>query len=150
MRLLVKAGFLVGTLDILGAFLHYYVKTHNHPVAVLHYVASGAFGDQAYEGGISMALWGLFFHFLIAFAFTGLFFLLYRYWPAFRRAGIFICVIYGVFMWSVTQFLVIPLSRIPDGGTIHLANAAVAIGILVVCISIPLYYVARWFYSAKM
>src|SRR5690554_1214577 len=140
MRLLLKAGLLVGTLDILAAFLHYYVKTHNNPIAVLHYIASGAFGDEAYEDGLSMALWGLLFHFLIAFSFTGLFFWLYRFWPAFRRLGVFVCIAYGVFMWSVTQFLVIPLSRIPDTSTIRFSNAAPAIGILVVCIGIPLYY----------
>ncbi|HWK99464.1 MAG TPA: hypothetical protein VNQ55_05940 [Parapedobacter sp.] len=149
MRLFVKAGLLVGTMDILGACLQYYVKTRNNPIAVLHYVASGAFGSKAYEGGISTAVWGLFFHFLIAFVFTGLFFLLYRSWPLFRRTGILICIIYGIFMWSVTQFMVIPLSRIPDAGTIRFSTAAQAIGILVICISIPLYYLARRSYSMK-
>lgn len=149
MRLLLKTGLLVGTLDILAAFLHYYVKTHKNPISVLYYVASGAFGDRAYEGGLSMAVWGLLFHFLIAFAFTGLFFGLYRYWSAFRRMGVFVCVVYGVFMWSVTQFLIIPLSRIPDTGTLRFSNVTPAIGILVVCIGIPLYYLARRAYSRK-
>lgn len=112
MKVVLSAGLVVGTLDMLAAFLHYFLKTHNNPIVVLHFIASGVFGDRAYSGGLSMALWGLLFHFIIAFAFTVLFFLLYRSSRFIQRLGILFSVIYGAFMWSVTQFIVIPLSHI--------------------------------------
>jgi len=149
MKPILRAGLIVGTLDILAACLHYYLKTHNNPVAVLYYVASGVFGDDAYSGGSQMALWGLLFHYIIAFAFTVLFFLLFRSSTFIRHLGILFSVIYGAFMWSVTQFIVIPLSNISSLAPLNFPNVALSIGILIVCISIPLFYLAKKAYRIK-
>lgn len=149
MKVILSAGLVVGTLDILAAFLHYFLKTHNNPVVVLHFIASGVFGDRAYSGGLPMALWGLLFHFIIAFAFTILFFLLFRSSRFIQRLGILFSVIYSVFMWSVTQFIVIPLSHISSVAPLSFAGVALSIGILIVCIGIPLFYIARKTYPFK-
>jgi hypothetical protein len=143
MKAVLRAGLVVGTLDILAAFLHYYLKTQGNPVLVLYYIASGVFGDEAYTGGIQMAFWGLLLHFIIAFTFTILFFLLFRASPLIRRIGIFSGMLYGVFMWSATQFIVIPLSNISSIAPLNLYNVAIAIAILIVCVGVPLYYMAK-------
>lgn len=44
MRAVVRAGLIIGTLDILAAFLQFYLTTYNNPVVVLHYIAGGVFG----------------------------------------------------------------------------------------------------------
>ncbi|MGK6352788.1 hypothetical protein [Parapedobacter sp. DT-150] len=149
MKAILRAGFIVGMLDMLAAFLHYYLKTHKSPIVVLHYIACGVFGDNAYRGGSQMALWGLLFHFVIAFVFTTLFFLLFRSLPLIRRMGILAGVIYGVFVWAVMQFLVIPLSNISSVAPLNFPDAALSIAILIVCIGIPLYILAREAYRIK-
>lgn len=71
---IIKAGLLAGTLDISAACVQYYMKTGKNPDYVLKYVASGAFGKDAFTGGIVMSMAGLLFHYLIAFSFTLFFF----------------------------------------------------------------------------
>jgi hypothetical protein len=45
---MIQAGLIVGTLDILSAFIYYFLKTGNKNVfVVLKSVASGAFGKEA-------------------------------------------------------------------------------------------------------
>ena len=68
-----KAGVIVGTLDILAAFIQFYSKTQKNPIVVLNFIASGIFGKEAFTGGNKMAAFGLFFHYVIAFGFTLLF-----------------------------------------------------------------------------
>jgi hypothetical protein len=59
----IRAGLLVGTLDIAAAFLYYYIRTQNSNVfTVLKYVASGFFGKAALEGDAVMIVAGLLFH----------------------------------------------------------------------------------------
>src|SRR5258706_11226154 len=75
--IILSAGLLVGTLDILSAFVDYYIATRKNPLAVLTYIASGAFGDSALSGGAGMMITGLFFYYFISFFFSVFFFLLY-------------------------------------------------------------------------
>ena len=59
---IIKAGLLVGTLDILAAFLNYYITTGNKDVfTVLRYIASAVFGRAAFAGGVNSVVAGLFF-----------------------------------------------------------------------------------------
>jgi hypothetical protein len=72
---IVMAGLLVGTLDILSAFIYYFIKTGEKNVFnVLKFIASGIFGKAAFSGGNMMIIAGLVLHFIIAFAFTIIFF----------------------------------------------------------------------------
>ncbi len=49
---IIKAGLIVGTLDILSAFIYYFIKTGDKNVfVVLRAVASGLFGKAAFSGG---------------------------------------------------------------------------------------------------
>ncbi|HEU4903274.1 MAG TPA: hypothetical protein VFT06_10790, partial [Flavisolibacter sp.] len=49
---IIRAGLMVGTFDILAAFLYYYIRTGNSSVFnVLKFVASGFFGKAALQGG---------------------------------------------------------------------------------------------------
>ncbi len=140
---ILRAGLVVGTLDILAAMLHYYLNTHRNPVAVLQFVASGAFGANAFSGAWHMVLWGVLFHYVIAFAFTIFFFFVYFQVPSIRKLGLSVAFIYGGMMWATTQFIVIPLSRIDKTAPLTVINTTVSILVLVVCIGIPLYYMAK-------
>jgi uncharacterized membrane protein YagU involved in acid resistance len=131
------AGFIAGTLDISAACIQYYIKTGKGPENVLKFVASGVFGKDAFAGGHLMSLCGLLFHFLIAFAFTTFFFFIYPRLK-FLSFNIFLtAVLYGVFVWTVMNRIVLPLSNTP-ALPFNWAGAATAAGILTICIGLPL------------
>src|SRR5688500_17155151 len=66
-RTILFSGLLVGSLDITAALVQFYIKTGKDPLIVLKYIASAVFGKDAYAGGNKMAIYGLLFHFIIAF-----------------------------------------------------------------------------------
>lgn len=135
------AALLVGTLDIAAACVQYFVKTGKSPVNVIRYIASGAFGSNAYNGAVEMIAWGLFFHYLIAAVFSFLFFALMIKFPSLLKTKIMLAIAYGSFIWAVMRFAVMPFARLspppvaPD-------TAATAILILIVCIAVPLILIA--------
>ena len=146
---LIQAGLLVGTLDILSAFTYYFLKTGNKNVfIVLKYVASGAFGKKALSGGNEMILAGLIFHYAIAFSFTVFFFWLFPKIKPASKNLLVTGIIYGLFVWVVMNILVVPLSQIGTRPS-NLSNAIINALILIVCIGIPLAFIAGKFYSKK-
>ena len=72
-----KATLWAGSLDILAAFLNSYLRNKTSPGIVLQYIASGVLGEEAFSGGYATMAIGLFFHFMIAFSCTALFFVLF-------------------------------------------------------------------------
>jgi hypothetical protein len=141
------SGLLVGTLDAIAASVQYCLKTNKNPLRVWRYVASGFFGKGAYaENNTMMIIWGFVFHFIIAYSFTALFFIIY---PRLKllQFNIFItAIVYGIFMWSVTNLLVIPLSNVAKFPFVF-TNALIAAGILMIAIGLPLALIAKRYYS---
>ena len=137
-----KAGLIVGTLDILAALIQVYSKTQKSPIVVLNFIASGVFGKEAFSGGTKMAAYGLFFHYLIAFGFTLLFFVLYPKLKGIISNKLALGIVYGLFIWLVMQFLIVPLSQAPPM-KLSVQGAVTAILILIVCIGIPLSWLAK-------
>jgi uncharacterized membrane protein YagU involved in acid resistance len=144
---IVKAGLLVGTLDILTAFLHYFIKTGEKNVfTVLKFVASGIFGKEAFAGGNSMIIAGLIAHYMIAFAFTIFFFWLFPKIKGLSKNQILTGILYGIFIWMVMNLVVVPLSNVATR-PFNLTNAIINAVILIVCIGIPLSLMANAFYK---
>jgi uncharacterized membrane protein YagU involved in acid resistance len=82
------------------------------PVRVLQSVASGLLGRAAAEGGLATAALGALLHFLIAFIWAAV------YWLASRRLKVLVerpvvCgLLYGVLVYFLMYFVVLPLSAI--------------------------------------
>jgi hypothetical protein len=143
----IKAGLIVGTLDILSAFIYYFMKTGEKGVFnVLKFVASGVFGKAAFSGGNKMIIAGLVLHYIIAFAFTIFFFWLFPKIKAFSKNIILPGIVYGIFIWIVMNLVVVPLSNIGIG-PFTIVNALINVIILIVCIGIPLSFMANAFYE---
>ncbi|SMD37696.1 hypothetical protein SAMN04488029_3415 [Reichenbachiella faecimaris] len=141
-KTILLSGLLIGSLDILAAFIDFYITTGNGPAGVLRYIASGAFGNEAFSGGSFMILWGLFFHYLIAYSFSILFFWLYRHVRWLSTYPITTVILYGIFMWIITVLIIVPISNTPPVPLTFL-RAIKAILILIFMISLPLVIVAR-------
>lgn len=112
-KIILFAGFLVGSLDILSAFVDYYIRSGKGPEDILKFVASGVFGATAFSGGAMIIFLGLLFHYIIAFCFTLIFFWLYPRLPLLRKNIIVTAVLYGLFIWLVMNLAIVPLSSAP-------------------------------------
>lgn len=106
------AGLIVGTVDITAACVAAYAQHGVTPDGVLKFVAMGALGPEARQGGAGTAAAGLFFHSLIALYWTAVFFFVYPKLPAWREK-LFAGFAYGLFVWAAMTFVVVPLSRVP-------------------------------------
>lgn len=143
-KTIVLTGLLAGTLDALTAILVYKAT----PLNMFRYIASAAFGPGAFAGGIGMAMWGLLFHYIIAFSWTVLFFLLY---PQIRKVsgnkylnGLF----YGVVIWLVMNMLVLPITNVMRA-PLALKPAAIGAAILIFAVGLPVSVLIHRYYARK-
>ena len=109
---LLRGALIAGTLDICYAISFAYLRRGMAPSRLLQFVASGALGPAAYEGGLPTALLGLGFHYLNALLITGVFFAGAALLPALLRRAVLSGVLYGIVVYAVMNLVVIPLSRI--------------------------------------
>ncbi len=149
LRVILLAGLFVGTLDILSAFVDYFITTGKNPLLVLKYVASGAFGESAFTGGPGIILLGLLFHYLFALFFTFLFFWLYSRINFLSKNKIITGIVYGLFVWMVMNLIVVQLCRAPhapikDMKAEKILKSAI---ILIVMIGLPLSFIANKYFS---
>jgi hypothetical protein len=112
-RTVILAGLIAGSLDILSAFTDYYIRTGKGPEGVLRFIASGVFGKDAFTGDSIMIWLGLLLHFVIAFAFTTVFFILYPRVKFLHISIILTAFIFGMFAWLIMNLVVVPLSNTP-------------------------------------
>jgi hypothetical protein len=152
---LVKAVLLVtavaGTLDIVGAHLHQWLASGRPPATLLKTIAGGAVGRaRALEGGVGMMALGLFFHYLIAGAFTLFFFQLYPHVPLLRKNRYLVGAGYALFAWSVMNYLVLPLSALPRRPPDYTnPNTYIGWGVLILAIGLPIAFGAARFYQRQ-
>lgn len=147
------AGLIVGSLDIIAACINAYIRNDTTPVQVLKGIAGGAFGKSATTGGTTMAIWGLLFHFIIAISFTFFFFILARQVPSLVKYPLVTGIVYGIFVWGTMRFIVLPylstLNPKPIVGNEAIKNAIIAALILIVCVGIPVAFLARKYLRGK-
>lgn len=146
---IIVSAVIAGTLDILAAITNYYIRTGNSPEGVFRFIASGAFGRQAFSGGTEYIIAGVIFHYLIAFGFTILFFLLYPYirkWasPYIITTGL----LYGFLAWCIMNLVVLPLSNTPAVKT-GFSQQIIGILFLMFFIGLPIAYLSKKYQEAK-
>ena len=144
---ILQAGLIVGTLDILSAFIYYYIKTgKTNFLVIFKFIASGIFGKDAGAGGTGMIVAGFILHYAIAFSFTVFFFWVYPKVNVMSKNRIVTGIVYGLFVWALMNLVVVPLSN-----TVHrpfkIEGALINMGILIVCIGLPLSFMANTFFK---
>lgn len=139
------AGLVAGTLDITAATIQYLLSGGKSAVTLLQFVASGVFGKDAFTGGLSMAGWGLLFHYCIALSFAAFFVLIYQKVPQLRTNRILMGVLYGVFAWLVMNLIVVPMSQAAQR-PFTMSRVLISMSILIVAIGLPIsFLVHRYF-----
>jgi hypothetical protein len=135
-RTFLLTGFIAGTLDILAASITSYIVKGIMPGRILQYIASAVFGKEAFKGGYIMMGWGLLFHYLIAFACVGVFFIFYLRFSFFRRSLVLNALLVGILAWVITNLVIVPLSLLPFPQLTFIPALRAAL-ILVICIGLP-------------
>src|SRR5258708_16937004 len=109
LRAILLGGLIAGTLDISYACIFSYIRRGTSPVRVLQSVASGALGQSAFKGGAKTAALGLVFHFLIATIAAAVYYLASRPLSLLVNQAIICGPLYGVCIYLVMNFVVLPL-----------------------------------------
>lgn len=142
---LLLAGLVCGTLDALCAILINY-KIPAEKVWI--FVASGVYGKAALQAPASMMMMGLIFHYLIAFTFSSILILCYPVVKMIFRNQYLIGVLYGVFVWSIMNLLVVPLSNTAKTH-FHISNALLNILVLILAVGLPASIIGHRLYFSK-
>lgn len=107
---IVYGGLVVGVLDILDAITFFGLWGGMTPVRVLQSVAGGLYGRETFNGGAKTAVLGLCLHFLNATLIAAAFYVLCRIWPTLTRYAVSAGLAYGVFVYFVMTYIVVPHS----------------------------------------
>jgi hypothetical protein len=140
-RAVLTGGALAASLDIVAAFAIASSRGGN-PVRVLQSIASGLIGTAAFQGGAPTAALGLALHFLIATSAAGVYYLTSLLWPVLALRPLRYGTLYGVAVYIVMNFVVVPLSAAPRG-PFAWRMAAVLVAVHVACVGVPIAWAVR-------
>jgi hypothetical protein len=108
----VAGGLAAGVFDIIYAFVLSGMRG-GKPLGVLQSIASGVLGAEAYKGGATTAALGLALHLGITIFAALLFLLAARRSALIQRHYILFGLMFGVLVYLVMNFAVLPLSAVP-------------------------------------
>ncbi len=137
---IVTAGLVVGVLDISSAFVIWWQRG----VALqrgLQGIAAGLLGARSYEGGMPTACVGLALHFLVAFAVVSIFYLASRKIPFLTKQPLISGVFYGIGVYIVMYWLVLP--TVFSTFRHRLYNELLAVAIHICLIGLPTAFIVR-------
>jgi hypothetical protein len=104
-------GLIAGVLDAIDGVIAYGTQGLS-PIQVLQYIASGALGKSAFEGGLATAALGAGFHFIIAWVAAAVFVLASRRLEILKTHAVLAGLIYGAAVYFFMNYIVLPLSAV--------------------------------------
>jgi hypothetical protein len=104
-------GLVAGVLDATDGVIFYGLQGLN-PIQVLQYIASGALGQSAFQGGLATAALGAGFHFLIAFVAATTYVLVAGKVPVLKSQAIPLGLLFGVTVFAFMNYGVLPFSKV--------------------------------------
>ena len=125
-------------MDITAACVLSAILRGTQPLVVLQSVASGWLGAKAYDGGWSAGMLGLVSHFLIATIWSFIY-CAFKTQISFPKYTVVIGLIYGIFVYCMMNFVVLPLSAFPGQPVITIRGLV----IIMFCIGLPISLLAR-------
>jgi hypothetical protein len=135
------AGFTCGALDISAAFITW-AFSGVKPYRILQGIASGLLGPRSFNEGWPAAVLGLACHFFIAFSAATVFYMASRKIIFLTRRAVISGIIYGVLVYLVMDWIVVPLSR-AHRRPFSLSATVVAIITHMVCVGLPIALMVR-------
>lgn len=110
-------GIVAGTLDILYAWLFWMLKAGVSMQRIFQSVAAGLLGESSFAGGGATAALGLALHYLIATTMSVTYYLVSRRWSLLVRHSYLCGAAYGLMLYGIMTYIVVPLSAAGGGST---------------------------------
>ena len=136
-------GGIAATLDIVYAIVYSWIRAQVPPITIMQSVASGLIGQPAYEGGVSTALLGLVCHYAIALVIASIFWLASRRLAFMTRNAVASGLAFGVCVYLVMNFVVIPLSAFPTQMTYTPVRVAINVAAHMLLFGLPIALAVR-------
>ena len=136
---ILAAGLLAGAMDITAAFITWAPRGIS-PGRILRGIASGLLGPSAFSGGAATAALGLALHFFIALSAAAVFYFASRKIAFMTEHPICAGVLYGVCVYLVMYWVVMPLSNVKRGAFSWEVEITAVIT-HIVCVGLP---IALW------
>lgn len=105
------ALLICGTLDISDALVYYRLRFNVAPARLLQSIASHLIGRSAFSGGFRYAMFGLALHYFIAAFWISVFVVAAQYITILSRRPIICGALYGLLIYGVMNFLILPYTR---------------------------------------
>ena len=144
MRTIFTAGLLAGILDITAAFILFGLRGVT-PDRILQSVAAGLLGPGAFKGGAKTAALGAVLHFVIATGAAAVYVLASRRLDALVRHPVPLGLLYGIAVYLVMTFVVVPLSAATRRPFVLDGTAVIMVLIHMGCVGLPIALVASRF-----
>lgn len=135
-KLILAAGLLAGVMDGSAAMIQTAMAGRTQE-GLFRYISSGIFGNDAFTGSSMMVVYGVLLHFFIAMSWTVIFYFLYPTLRQWFKNPVVLGILYGLLVWAVMNLIVLKLANTPKG-PFNLGKAAIAAGVLIVCIGLPI------------
>ena len=108
LKSILLGGFIAGTVDIGAAALINLIS----PIVILRYVAVGVLGRRSLDMGMTSAVLGMLLQWAMSILIAAVFVLATRPLPAIRRHWTTSGLAYGVIVFFVMNYVVVPLSAV--------------------------------------
>ena len=138
LRFVLAGGLVAGALDITYACVFWAIKAGVPAERIFQSVAAGLLGKDSFSGGWPTAILGLALHFFIATTMSVTYFLVARRAPVLGRRPIPFGAAYGLLLYLIMNYVVVPLSAAPRGGAKDPLWVALSIVVHAVLIGIPI------------
>jgi hypothetical protein len=143
-RVFVLAGGLIaGTLDIAYACVFWAVKSGVPAERIFQSVAAGLLGKASFQGGATTAALGLALHYFIALTMSVVYYLASSRWPALWRRPVLLGTGYGLLLYVIMNYVVVPLSAAGPGSKDPLW-VGLSIAVHAFLIGVPIAVFTRW------
>ncbi len=143
LKFVLTSALIVGSLDLLFAFLSSWWSSGTSPEGVVRYVASGLIGEKAFCSEFFLAIpIGIVIHYFIALFWTVVFFWAYTKFKWLSKQKIVVGIMFGIFVWLVMNVVILPLSLVPSFEYTW-SGAIKGAVILIIAIGLPLAYLKK-------
>ena len=115
LRTVLLAGCAGASIDLIFAFLFFGWTLGITPMRVMQSVASGLYGRASFDGGLATAAVGFVAHYFILIVAAWWYWLASQRLPQLNRNWVISGAAFGVAIYVVMTFIVVPLSAAPRG-----------------------------------
>lgn len=149
-QVILLGGLIAGTLDLTAACVVSWLRAGVGMVRVMQSIASGLLGPEAYTGGAKTAVLGVALHFLIATVATAVFYFASRTLRFLVEHAITAGLLYGVAVYLFMNFIVLPLSAVPQRAAPPLSGRIIGLLVIMFCVGLPIAAIVRRFNPGRI